>query len=269
VSDPDAMAYLQAVEVADNQALEQGVQQAVNQFVIGCKADGIWDAIKASCILAGARTRLGALVPLKGTAPTSFNFVDGDYNRKTGLVGNGTFDGSGQTGGSKYLAANRANNADPQNSNHNAVYATDLPTTGTLGNGFISVLIAAEGIASTGANLMAYGKAQSAGVTTRSRSSTATTINVNLSLNSGLIATSRSNSGNYTMRQAGANTTISVASDGTESSGVLVFRRGDSTSPAYTGARLAFYSIGESLNLALLDARVTALINAFDAAITP
>jgi hypothetical protein len=32
-------------------------------------------------------------------------------------------------------------------------------------------------------------------------------------------------------------------------------------------ARLAFYSIGESLNLALLDARVTTLINDFAAAI--
>jgi hypothetical protein len=36
---------------------------------------------------------------------------------------------------------------------------------------------------------------------------------------------------------------------------------------AATNARLAFYSIGESLNLALLDARVTDLINAFAAAI--
>jgi hypothetical protein len=34
-----------------------------------------------------------------------------------------------------------------------------------------------------------------------------------------------------------------------------------------TPSRLAFYSIGESLNLALLDARVTDLINAFAAAI--
>jgi hypothetical protein len=34
-----------------------------------------------------------------------------------------------------------------------------------------------------------------------------------------------------------------------------------------TNARLAFYSIGESLDLALLDARVTDLINAFAAAI--
>jgi hypothetical protein len=35
----------------------------------------------------------------------------------------------------------------------------------------------------------------------------------------------------------------------------------------YSTARLAFYSIGESLNLAQLDARVTDLINAFGVAI--
>ena len=91
VSDPDAQTYLRAVETADalGLPLEQGVQQAVNQFVIGCKADGIWNAIKASCILAGARTLAGALVPLVGTAPTNVGpFVSGtDYNRKTGLVG--------------------------------------------------------------------------------------------------------------------------------------------------------------------------------------
>jgi hypothetical protein len=34
-----------------------------------------------------------------------------------------------------------------------------------------------------------------------------------------------------------------------------------------TDARLAFYSIGESLDLALLDARVTALVTAIGAAI--
>jgi hypothetical protein len=37
--------------------------------------------------------------------------------------------------------------------------------------------------------------------------------------------------------------------------------------PFYSNARLAFYSIGESLDLALLDARVTTLINAIAAAI--
>jgi hypothetical protein len=67
--DPDAAAYITAVETADGQALEERTKIAIDNFVLGCKADGIWTAIKASCILSGARTLAGALVPLVGTAP--------------------------------------------------------------------------------------------------------------------------------------------------------------------------------------------------------
>jgi hypothetical protein len=103
--DADASAYILAVEAADEiaspgiGALEPATRSAINKFVVGCKADGIWTAIKASCILSGARTLAGALVPLAGTAPTNFNFVSGDYNRKTGLG-----DASNTT---KYLNSNR------------------------------------------------------------------------------------------------------------------------------------------------------------------
>ena len=88
--DADALAYITVVETADGQALEDGVKIAINNFIIGLKTDGIWESIKASVIMAGARTLNGALVPLKGPAPTNFNFVAGDYNRKTGLKGNGS-----------------------------------------------------------------------------------------------------------------------------------------------------------------------------------
>jgi hypothetical protein len=86
--DEDAGNYIQAVETADAQALEPATRKAINNFVIGCKQDGIWTAIKASCILAGARTLAGALVPLVGTAPTNNGFIGigTDYVRKTGLV---------------------------------------------------------------------------------------------------------------------------------------------------------------------------------------
>jgi hypothetical protein len=119
VSDGDAENYLLAVEAADGQQLEQTVGDALNAFVVGCKADGIWSAIKASCILAGARTLPGALVPLVGMAPTNANFVPSDYNRKTGLKGDGT---------NKNITTNRLNNADPQNSKHIAVYRTQTIT---------------------------------------------------------------------------------------------------------------------------------------------
>jgi hypothetical protein len=106
-----------SVEAADGQALETATRMAINSFVKGCKADGIWPAIKASCILAGARTLTGALIPLVGSAPTNNGFIGigTDYVRKTGLVGNGS---------TKYLDSNRANNADPQNSNHNACWVS-------------------------------------------------------------------------------------------------------------------------------------------------
>jgi len=43
--DPDAAAYITAVETADGQALEEKVKIAIDNFVLGCKADGIWSAI--------------------------------------------------------------------------------------------------------------------------------------------------------------------------------------------------------------------------------
>jgi hypothetical protein len=244
VSDADAQAYLRAVETADGQALEPAVARAVNDFVIGCKADGIWSAIKASCILAGARTLNGALVPLVGTAPTNNNFVSGDYDRKTGLVGNGS---------TKYLNSNRNNNADPQNSNHNAAYQTTTTNTGGI---FGATLTDASG---AGGNYL-----DSAG---NSRNRSETQVLTNVSATAGLVGHSRALSSSYTIRTAGQNITANQASNGLLNASVLVYRRQITASPAYSTARLAFYSIGESLNLALLDARVTTLINAFAAAI--
>jgi hypothetical protein len=245
VTDPDAGTYIAAVEAADGQLLEFGVGKAINDFVVGCKQDRIWDAIKASCILAGARTLAGALVPLAGTAPTNNGpFVSGDYNRKTGLVGNGT---------SKYLNSNRSNSADPQNNNHNAVYATTIASAGSYIN--------ARGAAGsdTGANAMG------AGPFFRSRAATAQTYT---STATGLIATNRSNSSAYTARFGGTNNSISTTSETPLNLNLFVFARNTNGTPEFYGnGRLAFYSIGESLDLALLDARVTALITAFGVAI--
>jgi hypothetical protein len=244
--DADAQSYVNAVEVADGQRIEDPVRFAINDFVLGCKADGIWNAIKASCILAGARTRLGALTPLVGTAPTSLNFVDGDYNRKTGLAGNAS---------SKYLDSNRNNNADPQDSNHNAVYVS---TAGTGTQAYIGV---SNNFASTGDNN--FGR--SSPFFFRNRMSALGSV-AGTSTATGLIGMSRASSANFTVR---INQTTSSSSAGTSqtpfNSNVIIFAGGGGA--AATNARLAFYSIGESLDLAILDARVTDLINAFAAAI--
>lgn len=244
--DADAQAYVNAVEVADGQRIEDPVRFAINDFVLGCKADGIWSAIKASCILAGARTLSGALVPLAGAAPTSFNFVDGDYNRKTGLVGDGV---------TKYLDSNRNNNADPQDSKHVSCYASAAATN-------IAVYIGAGIGAETGRS----------GVTWFSNS-TNFRVNANASgagtgaSNTGFLGASRLNSESFNIRFAATSQSRSVTSETPRDESIGVFGLVRISDQIHANARLAFYSIGESLDLALLDARVTDLINAFAAAI--
>lgn len=249
--DADAQAYFDRVEGAngDNQPLETAVKDAINAFVVGCKADGIWNAIKASCILAGARTVQGALVPLVGTAPTNFNFVEGDYNRKTGLVGDGS---------TKYLDSNRNNNADLQDNAHMSVYATTvtLPSSGTLGaligcgtNASVNRLLQLTSSGTLGHKVFNTGGTPAI---------TASPINV------GFHGATRFAADSYVLRSGGSPSTISQASASPLNASLTIYNRNLSN---YTASRLAFYSIGESLNLALLDARVTTLINAFAAAI--
>ena len=241
-NDADALAYITAVEAADGQALETAVKDAINAFVVGCKADGIWSAIKASCILAGARTLNGALVPLVGAAPTNNNFVSGDYNRKTGLVGNGS---------TKSLNANRADNADPQNSKHVAVYISSLPS--------VTSFYIASGN-SNGINLSV------SSTDTFSRLNSLNQVTTGGAASVGLAGLSRSSSASYTLRKTNANTNIVDTSQSPLTTSISIFTRTDSPT-FYSNARLSFYSIGTSLDLALLDARVTTLMSAFAAAI--
>jgi hypothetical protein len=241
--DPDAQAYITAVEAADGQALEDSIRIAINNFVVGCKADGIWDAIKASCILAGARTLSGSLTPLKGTAPTNFNFVSGDYNRKTGLVGDGS---------TKYLDSNRNNNADPQDSKHIAVHASIVSTTDN--RSYLGMA------ASSGSTHLSVGT-QNVFLGARLNSSTGALTNA--SNTAGFLGINRGSSTAFVARGGGATTGNISNSSTTPASGNLLIFNGLNI----INARLAFYSIGENINLAQLDTRVTNLINAIDAAI--
>ena len=245
--DADAAAYIRAVEAADTQALEAGVKRAIDNFVRGCKSDGIWTAIKASCILAGARTLTGALTPLVGTAPTNNGpFVSGDYDRKTGLVGNGS---------SKFLDTNRNNNTDSQNDKHMAVWQTTHQTrtvsrtvlgngTGAAGDSQLLTTASARfyRLNYTGASALV--------------SETATT--------AGFWGVARQSSANVQARFGGSTSTLSDASSAPTSGNIRVFSRDSSQ---FSDARIAFYSIGSHLDLALLDSRVSAYISAIGAAI--
>ena len=237
VTDADALSYITAVELADGQALEDNVKTAINTFVVGLKTDGLWDAMKSSVIMAGARTLNGALVPLKGAAPTNVNFVSLDYDRKTGLVGDG------QT---KYLETARLVNDDPQNDNHVAVYATTLGNQNFWGN---------PGVARHDATATVGRNRYSGGGGGQWPSSIT---------NTGLIGLSRDNQNTTSSRINQTTGSITQGAGVPPAEALRFFRSGQGV---YGTSRFAFYSIGESLDLALLDARVTTLINTYANAI--
>jgi len=250
VYDPDAAKYIRAVETADSQNLEHGVKEAINTFVLGCKADGTWSAIKAACILAGARTLAGALVPLAGTAPTNNNFVAGDYNRKTGLDQNSDV--------SKWLDSNYSNqSASRQNNNHQAVWATKVQDgIFLLGNNY-----------GTGGDVTLGTGSTTFRPTTRNMHSSASVPTTNALVANILFGSSRSASGSYAVRVNGQNYVVSIVSASPTTGNIGLFRLSQTSSFGASDIRLAFYSIGESLNLTLLDSRVTTLMSDITAAI--
>ena len=247
IYDADALTYINAVQAADGQSLENGVKVAINDFVIGCKADGIWDAIVASCIMAGARTVSGALTPLRGNAPTNNNFVSGDYSRTLGLIGDAS---------TKFISTSY-NNTDasfPQDNTHISCYVTQAPTiSATLSRMFIGQIVGILGRlwmqSNTSGNLNVKNRSSATGGVTITGEGVTT----------GFKGHSRNSSTNTVIRSSQTNTINSAASTSLSSGAIAVFNNG--ASAQYSDARMSFYSLGTNIDLALLDTRVTTLMN--------
>jgi hypothetical protein len=262
--------YLDRVTAADVAAgnslgLERGVTDAFNTCLQALVADGILGVsggvltqaaslIKASCAMQGARTLSGSLVPLAADmpAPTNFNFVAGNYNRRLGL--------GDPNNVSKYLDSNRNNTAESLNSAHISVYVS------TAGNGAYIGEIESSA-AANGSQIVVVTSTASLSTRLRSSSTAITAWTVNPV---GFIGLSRSGSGEYTRRFNSANTTVSSASIASSpQKPIFVFARNLTGNTLPTTGRLSFYGIGSALDNAILDARITALANAIQAAIAP
>jgi len=224
--------------------VEVGVANAINDFIVGCKADGIWSAIKASCILMGARTLSGALTPLKGGAPTnvSNNFVSADYNRKTGLKGDGSV---------KRLTVSSLSGIG-QDDNSLSIFVTE---DGTQTFRWCTGFDANTNIALAGAlNSMTF------------RSSTNATNNLFFGGPPNFFAVSRTSSASFDACLNSSITTISQASAASTFGNFAVFVQAATTTALFDG-RIAFYHAGAGLNNVLLNSRVSALYTAIGAAI--
>lgn len=243
--DSDALTYLVAVETADGQALEDGVKIAFNNFVIGCKTDGIWNSIVNSCVFAGARTVAGAIVPLIGQAPTNNNFVNGDYDRKLGLKGDASTKRIDTIG----------NNLLSQNNNHIYARVTVVDTTG------VSSLLMGTSQSQTGSNSMR--RSATTPLTFFSMSNSASNVATTEFFNG--CGMSRSSGTEFTRFLNGTSTLITQASQTPRTQTIGVFGPGR-VSSNFNG-RVAVYSIGAAIDLSTLDSRVTTLLSELSTAI--
>jgi hypothetical protein len=248
MADADATDYLRRVQEADGQALEPAVRNAITAFVVGCKQDGIWSAIKASCILMGARTLAGALVPLKGSAPTNVNnnFVSGDYNRTTGLVGDGS---------TKGLDLGLLASDFGQNNNHFAALVTTAPTAAMV----------IFGTDATG-NLPRFTLGRDTPGSLFGRNSTAGFAGAGLTFTSaGFYANTRNQSANYTLWRDDTSQNINQTSSAPGAVALGVFYA--PVAGGHSNARIQFFSVGDYLLPTTLRTRVNTLATAIAAAI--
>ena len=219
----------------------------IDAFIKGCKADGNWDQIKACCIMAAWDGLNGALVPIKGPAPTNVNFVSDDYNRITGLKGDSS---------TKYLNSNYFTDQDADNSCHMGVFVS-APPTSTDG--------AVLGGQSSGFVNRFRWDANSSDI--RLRNATNFAISVNHGSDSFLGAT---RSGQTLTAVFGENTESRSDSeiDSPGSSNVAVFvQRSGSSLGGLSDARLSFYTMGANIDLFALRDRTITLMTAIDGAI--
>lgn len=248
VFDPDAERYIAAVERADGSPLEDSVRIAIGEFVIGCKEDGVWSEFANTFLFCGAKTLSGALVPLVGPAPTNFNFVSGDYNRRSGLKGNGS---------NKYLLAGLSASRLNAASHHGFFYGSDFETA-AVRQGF--------GSSNGGANdtvfdfIFFFNGARLARSTLNSTASVSTGLTT-----SGSITTSRTALNEFRLFQnttlAGTNTTTVSPQFSSNPFGIFGRNDGANSVAAPTGARFAVFSFGGGLSAT----RVSALHNRADA----
>jgi hypothetical protein len=251
---PYVQDYLDRVTAADvaagnTQGLEPGVADGFSVAIEGLVASAMLGVsggvisqaaskIKAMCFMCGARTLSGCLVPVVGPAPTNFNFTEPRYNRKTGLLGDGV---------SMYLNSNRNNNVDPQDNKHIAVFSVgSWSPIVALGCGPATNELGATNIGFTGTSAFAR-------ITARVSPNT-----FGPSSFSGFLGASRSIAGQYQARCNALTTIIGNVSITPFAGDLFIFSTTGGALPS--SARLSFYSIGESLDLAVLDARISTLM---------
>jgi hypothetical protein len=248
----EALEYLRLVELADGQALETGVRDAVISLVTRLKLQSLWAPIQHIVLLCAARTLSGALVPLKGARPINNNFVSDDYSRTAGLQGNGT---------NKWLQSGFAvDTIGQQDSKHLSVWATQRGD--TTARSYIAGVLG-------GANSASLGVASGGVVGLRGSINPALGgINTSSSLHTanGFFGVSRSGATTTTFRGSGLQQVSAAASAAPNTDAIGVFAQGDGGT--LSNARIAAYTAGSNITLSSLDTELATFFSALATALT-
>lgn len=240
--DPDALDWIERTESADFSLLEQGVRLSYNNFVVGCKEDNTWSKMKAAGLLMGAKTPDGAMTSIVGPNPFPAGQGILSYSRTEGMRAVGT------TGG---LNSGRRNDEDPRDSKHLAIFLL-----GDSEYGWNEVFMG-SGVNTPGeSQLMKLGP----NLPPRINYSVSPTLALSAPQAGKLFGISRNSATTVNYRINGQSGTINDNSSTPSSNDIFIFRRGTG-SELTTPKPMGFYSIGEDIDLELLEARVIILAN--------
>lgn len=251
--DPDALSYITAVETADEEALETNVKTAINNFVIELKTEALWDELQQVVIMAGARTLEGALIPLKGPTPTNNGFILTDYNRITGLKGNGN--GAVTNPSGKWINSNLLNSS-INDFIHGSTWITETTTvnaSASFGSGFNV----------TNQKIITIAQ-DTVGDFYRIKGST--TFNNAVPLATGFTGITRIDNTTVTFfkNNVSTNVTNSVGTIDINDN-VIIFGRGSTSNPnSRSNQRLRHWSLGSNLDLVKLQTAFTNLYNVYN-----
>jgi len=156
-------------------------------------------------------------------------------------------------GSTKYLNSNQANDGLPQDSIHLSFYIRSLPSV------FTALAFTSYGSTPTGLFLSTSNTFEFYLNSLR--------LSTGIASSTGFVGASRSASNTSLQRVNGTEIPSSVASGTRKTDSIYIFNDASGASTYASNARIAFYSIGESLDLALLDTRISDFITAIGAAI--
>lgn len=223
--------------IAAGSSMNTNNQQALRRFVVGCINDGIWDSITSIVPLAGPSNLAGALVPLKGLAPTNNLFVSADHNIQTGLIGNGN---------NKYLNTGYTSSTfGTQNNAHIACFVTSVNPTNYL-------------MGSTSTWVGFTGGGFQAAINSASFEAVA---GVDFTPPANSFVGARRIASTIIVSRVGADEVSDDNGSAVPTDDFIHVFRNSGAGTLFTAARLAFYSLGNSLNMGLLRSRMGTYVN--------